>query len=79
MLTWNTSAHVMQLKSFNLNFTLVIWGVAFIDLVGNQRNKPKNVDCHQIEFVKIIKPFKGEMFVIDDEFDESKHYYKMWV
>jgi hypothetical protein len=47
--------------------------------VGNQINKPKNVDCHQIGFVKIIEPFKGEMFVIDDEFDESKHYYKMWV
>jgi hypothetical protein len=40
--------------------------------MGNQRNKPKIVDCHLVEFVEIIEPFKGETFVIDDEFDESK-------
>jgi hypothetical protein len=40
--------------------------------MGNQRNKPQNVDCHLVEFVEIIEPFRGEMFVIDDEFDESK-------
>ncbi len=62
-----------------MNFILVIWGVAFINLIGNQKNKPKNVDYHLVEFVEIIEPFKGETFVIDDEFDESKHYYKMWV
>ncbi len=47
--------------------------------MGNQRNNPKNVDCHLIDFIKIIEPFRGEMFVIDHKFDESKHYYKMWV
>jgi len=40
--------------------------------MGNQRNKQNNVDCHLVEFVKIIEPFRGEMFVIDGEFNESK-------
>jgi hypothetical protein len=40
--------------------------------MGNQRNKQKNVNRHPIEFVEIIKPFKGETFVMNNEFDEFK-------
>jgi hypothetical protein len=40
--------------------------------MGNQRNKQKNVNCYLVAFIKIIEPFRAKMFIIDDEFDESK-------
>jgi hypothetical protein len=42
--------------------------------MGNQKNKQKNVNRHLVqlvEFVEIIEPFKGERFVIDDEFKDD--------